>query len=301
MVPILRSRSGQGLLGDEMSIFMKTVFSSVIFWPGMALIGVLGFSGCETYSFGPPIVIDEKAREVLEQMSDKLAGGGDMTLRASRVTDRELADYLAVPTRATAEVMVSGPNRFRAEIREPGALQSAYFDGATLTLYHHNENLYGSERVARGTIGGALDVIEKRYGFMPPLADFITGNPYDSLTAHMKSGRYVGVETVGGVKCHHVAATGDEVDWDMWVSVGDLLPRRYVVRANGMEGRPEWRTDFLSWDFASQFPEGHFTFTPPAGADEIRMLREGEELEEITIQERLVEPMRRSPGSVRKG
>jgi hypothetical protein len=248
------------------------------------LTALFVLSACESLVPGPSIAIDDKAQELLKGMSDRLAASQRMTLRTSRVTDDELAEYLAVPPAATADVMVSAPNRFRAEIREPGAMQSAYFDGSTLTLYHHGEKLYASERVPGRTIGGALDAIEKRYGFMPPLADFIVVNPYDSLTGHMKSGRYVGLETVGGVRCHHLAASGEEVDWDLWIGAGDLLPRRYVVTANIIESRPKWRTEFLSWNLASEFPEGYFTFTAPAGADEIPMMREGDELKQISIE-----------------
>jgi hypothetical protein len=276
---------------DEQTLLMKTIFSHLSHWSwmGFMVTWVLASTGCETLLTGPPIVIDDKAKGFLTQMSDKLSGSQEMTLRASRVTDRDLAEYLAVPTRATAEVMVSAPNRFRAEIVEPGAQQSAYFDGLTLTLFHHGEKLYASERVARPTIGGALDVIEKRYGFMPPLADFIVVNPYESLTGQMETARYVGLESIGGVRCPHVAATGAEVDWDLWLSADDVLPRRYVVTANIIESRPEWRTDFLSWDLASVFPEGSFTFTPPAGAEEIRMLRTDGELEEVSIELRGLE------------
>lgn len=236
---------------------------------------------CEVITPRGPMEVDAKAQTVLQGMSQTIGGREAMTFRASRVTDRELADFLSVPTTSRMEVMVSAPNRFRGKVSDPLNVQSAFFDGSTLTLYHHGENLYASERVARGSTSGALDVIERRYGFMPPLADFVVLDPYENLTRYMTSVTYRGEEWMGGVRCDRVSAVGEEVDWDIWVGVDDRLPRRYTVVAKELEGRPQWRTDFQGFDFGDGFPEGHFTFVPPEGSHEIPMLRQGDDADDV--------------------
>ncbi|MEM7145369.1 MAG: DUF2092 domain-containing protein [Verrucomicrobiota bacterium] len=252
-----------------------------VLWMVGVVTVLIGVSGCETLGPQGPEEVDAKAAEVLTGMSETIGGREAMTFRATRVTDRELADFLNVPTSSRAEVMVSAPNRFRAKISDPATVQSAFFDGSTLTLYHHGEKLYASERVARRSTSGALDVIERRYGFMPPLADFVVLNPYENLTRYMTTVTYEGEEWMGGVRCDHVSATGEEVDWDIWVGVKDRLPRRYTVTAKEMESRPQWRTDFKGFDFGAGFPEEHFTFVPPEGAHAIPMIRKGDDTEDV--------------------
>ena len=64
---------------------------------------------------------------------------------------------------------------------------------------------------------------------------------YEGLMAEATQGRYVAMEDVGGVRTHHLAFRGREVDWQIWIEDGDRpLPRRYLITTKWMTGAPQF-------------------------------------------------------------
>lgn len=62
-----------------------------------------------------------------------------------------------------------------------GTARTLFFDGQQATLLDEKTNLYASVAIA-GTNEEMLDALHEKYGFAPPLVDFLVQAPYADLT-----------------------------------------------------------------------------------------------------------------------
>ena len=65
---------------------------------------------------------------------------------------------------------------------------------------------------------------------------------------------------IDGVDCHHLAFRNTEVDWQIWVAVGDKpLPKKYVITSRWITGAPQYSTT-MSWNLTPDSLDNIFTF-----------------------------------------
>jgi hypothetical protein len=107
-----------------------------------------------------------------------------------------------------------------------------------------------------------------------PGSDLIYKNAYNILTEDVISGFYIGMSVVGGVKCHHLAFRGNEVDWQIWIEEGNKpLPKKFIVTSKWMTGAPQFTVTIKSWNLSPKLADNMFTFVPPKGAQKIDFIR----------------------------
>ena len=127
-----------------------------------------------------------------------------------------------------------------------------------------------------GTINQVVAQIDEKYGFTPPLAEFMLSDPYGALKPRIKSQAYKGKETVGGVECHHLSLSGDVADTELWIGVADLLPRKLVATFKNREGGPQLQANFSDWNLAATLRDNFFTFVAPKDAESVEMVTEAQ-------------------------
>lgn len=215
--------------------------------------------------------IEPTTDELLHKMSDKLRGAQEFTVTGKRTMDPALAPGRPVNAEITFELSVRRPNQLMARMEGNETKRSFYYDGAHCTLLDETKNVYATTEGA-GTIDAMLDGMQEKYGFTPPLADFLVQDPYADLTREVQSGREQGRETVAGVECRHLAFSQEGADWELWLAMDDFLPRKFVLTKKDMPGQPRMEVEFTKWDLASHLQTGAFTFQPPPGAQKIEML-----------------------------
>ena len=132
-----------------------------------------------------------------------------------------------------------------------------------------------------GTIDEMVDQLDRRFGFTPPLAEFLLNDPYLKFSQQMQRSVDQGQETISGTACDHLTLTGEIADADIWIAVADRLPRRFVATFKDREGSPKLTIDFSEWNLAATLEEALFVFDPPADAEEITMAP----VEDATISE----------------
>jgi hypothetical protein len=211
------------------------------------------------------------AEQVLQQMSDKLKGAQQLTFKASRQVDAAILEDGDLLQNAQIEFAVARPNRIKARSSSGQSVRTLYADGKTVVLSDEDMNLYTSVPSA-GTIDEMVAGFDEKYGFTPPLAEFLLNDPYKKLSSQIQTSTNKGIETMNGVECHHISATGELVDADIWIAAGDSLPRRLVVTFKQREGSPQMKADFSDWNLTAKLDDTHFSFTPPNGAEKIDML-----------------------------
>lgn len=136
-------------------------------------------------------------------------------------------------------------------------------------------NLYATVPVP-GTIDEVLAKIDEKYGFTPPLAEFILSDTYRALDSKIKSKSFKGTENVAGVECHHLSLGGDAADSELWIGTADLLPRKLVATFKNREGSPKLQANFSNWNLAAPLDDKIFSFVAPKDAEKVEMVTEAQ-------------------------
>jgi hypothetical protein len=173
----------------------------------------------------------------------------------------------------SANVIISRPNKLRAERRGDLIDQFFYYDGKTLTLYNPSDKVYATEP-APGTIEELLDFARESLGLTVPVADLVYRNAFPLLMQDVTFAVVVGKAVIGGVKCDHLLFSRLGVDFQVWVAdSGKPLPYKYVVTDTGNPGRLSVSTVMSDWNVAPAVADDRFAFVPPQGSKAITFIR----------------------------
>jgi hypothetical protein len=221
---------------------------------------------------GDPPAIEAKADQVLRQMSEYLNTLEQFTFHAENSVDTLLSSAQKIQRGRSVDVSIRRPNRLRADIKSDIFDQQLFYDGKSITLYGKKVNYYAAIE-APENIESALDEAEQSFGLSAPVADLIYRNSYDILTEDVQSGGYIGLSTVLGVECHHLAFRAEETDWQIWIENSKTpLPRKFVITSKWIASAPQFTALMTNWDVSAQIKESLFTFVAPAGAKKIEFL-----------------------------
>jgi len=225
----------------------------------------------------PPGEAETKAeaidpREILRRMSDFLADQKQFRVESEHHYDEVLSTGQKVRLSSRRAVSIRRPDAVAAEVIGDGHDKRFTYDGRTLTVFDRDRNMYASAPMP-DTIDGMLDTMAERYGAVIPAADLLYSDPYKAIGANVKGGRYIGLHEVGGYPCHHLAFTGDVVDWQIWIQDGARpLPRLVLLTYKTLTGQPRYAMAVSEWVLDTPLPESLFRTTPPSGAERIEMV-----------------------------
>jgi len=217
--------------------------------------------------------VDPAATQILKRMTDYVGSLKEFSVR-TQVTLEDLLDSgQRIDVDVSASVILSRPNKLRAERRGDVIDQVFYYDGKTLTLYNPSDKVYATER-APGTIEELLDFARESLGLTVPAADLVYRNAFHVLTHEVTFATVVGKAAIGGVKCDHLLFSRPGVDFQVWVAdTGRPLPCKYVVTDTGTPGRLSVTTVMSDWNVAPAVAAARFSFVPPKGAKPITFMR----------------------------
>lgn len=219
----------------------------------------------------PKPVIEPRARAILKEMGDYLKTAPAFTFHSEVAYDQVLATGQKLQFGASTDVAVRRPNRLRAERRGDLENRQFWYDGKSVTMLDVNENVYATF-AAPPVIDAALDFAMETYRISAPLADLLYTDPYTTLIEKVESGFYAGLHSVGGVRCHHLAFTQKNVDWQIWIEDGkQLVPRKVVITYKNVPGSPQFTAVISKWDFNVRLANRLFVFIAPEGADRVEM------------------------------
>jgi hypothetical protein len=230
--------------------------------------------GCPAFAqdSGSVRTIEVKADKVLRQMSEYLNTLEHFSIHVESSADALLDYGQKIQLGRSVDVNVWRPNRLMADIKGDFIDQQLFYDGKQITLFGKRVNYYATMEVS-ATIESALDYAEQSFGLVAPAADLIYQNSYDILTEDVQSGGYIGLSTVLGVECHHLAFRGKETDWQIWVENSETpFPRKFVITSKWMAGSPQFTALLTNWDASAQLKDSLFTFTKQDKAEKIEFL-----------------------------
>jgi hypothetical protein len=146
--------------------------------------------------------VDPAATKILKRMTDYVGSLKQFSVRTQNTLEDLLDSGHRVDFDISANVIISRPNKLRAERKGDVISQVFYYNGKTLTLYNPSDKVYATEP-APDTIEKTLDFARETLGLTVPVADLVYPNAFPLLMQHVTFAKVVGKSVIGGVKCDH--------------------------------------------------------------------------------------------------
>ncbi|HYR07711.1 MAG TPA: DUF2092 domain-containing protein [Longimicrobium sp.] len=245
---------------------------------GAAVLAVLAAVALAAAFTDPAAAVDrgreaaaqDSAEILLRRMSGRLAASPGLTVDAVRQVDAALLEGRAVPESASIHLELRRPDRLYVLSTGTDLERHLYFDGQNVTVYDAVRKLYAIEPV-QGTIDDLIRTLDERYGFVPPLAEFLANDPWTFIEPQVATARLTGTQVINGRQCRQLAVTGEVANATIWLTPRTDLPCGLIATFTQVEGNPRVRAGFSNWNLRAEPDDSRFRFTPPPGARRIPM------------------------------
>jgi hypothetical protein len=239
---------------------------------GLAAISLVVCAACGPREPGTEAERLARGRELVEQMSARLAAATAVTATTTEVRDIVRVSGAKESVSQTGVYTVRRPDRFYVKMTGGRGLET-WYNGKTLTIAAHPDKVFAQAPMPE-TIDRTLDAIAERYDMALPMGDLFYSSAAKALLSDTARGGYVGKENVGTTPAVHLAFKDVGVDWDVWLPVqGDPLPLRLKVVQKGRTGQPAADITFTSWDFAPKITDATFVPEVPAEYEGIALVQ----------------------------
>jgi hypothetical protein len=216
--------------------------------------------------------VDPAATKTLKRMTDYLGSLKQFSVRTQSTIEDLLESGHKVDLDVSSSVIVSRPNKIRAERKGDLTDQVFYYDGKTLTLYNPSDKVYATEP-APGTFEGLFKFMYESLGFLVPVSDLLYRDAFPLLMQDVTLAKVIGKTFIGGVKCDHLLFSRPGVDFQVWVTdKGQPLPRKYVVTDTTTPALLSITMVVSEWNTAPGVSDARFTFVPPQGVKRITFM-----------------------------
>lgn len=216
---------------------------------------------------------DAEAREILLNMADFLSKAPAFSVTIRSGYDAIQADGQRIEFGERRQILLQRPDRLRIEgERSDGDRGLIVFDGQGITAFKANDNVYA--RVAKpGTVDDAVVYLVRDLQMTLPLARMFLADFPQDLEKQLTAAHYVEENHLFDAPTDHLAVRSTEVDMQVWIAQGEQpLPRRVILTYKNAPGQPQFRADFADWNMSPSVDDAGFSFTAPAGAEQIPFL-----------------------------
>ena len=238
-------------------------------------VGVAGLAaGCTR---APETLTTEAARAkgdvLLKEMSKNLGALQTFAYSADEVRE-DVKGGSKVERRATRRVVMRRPSALTFTSKGDAVDLVAWYDGKQVTLVSNTDKVW-----ARGpmppTLDEALDFISAEYAIQMPTADLLYSSPYDAVMTPDTTGGWVDVQTIGTLRCDHLAYQQPVVDWEIWLSEDRRLPCRARIVYKNEPGQPTVTVTYSGLDLSPAVSGDTFVAKIPEGYQRIKIMRYG--------------------------
>jgi len=215
---------------------------------------------------------DPKADETLKAMSDYLGSLSSFTMKSN--IDSEIIDLKGqkIQLSSSANLAIQRPGKLNVKRQGSLANFELYFDSKVLTIFSKDRNSY-YQLSEPGNIDKVLDTMRNSLDLDAPGADLLYKDSYSGLMANIVSSDYLGTGYVNGIECHHLTFREDQIDWQLWISVGDKpLPMKYIITTKWITSAPQHSVRFDGWNTQADIKAERFIFSAPKNAKKLETL-----------------------------
>jgi hypothetical protein len=217
-----------------------------------------------------PATDQRAARAILMRMADYLSQLPAFSVRIDSSYDVVQASGQKIEFGERRQLILNRPNRLRVDTeRSDGHRSVAVFSGAELVLVDVTGKVYASAPQPGALDESILHLVSDLRMRLPLAMLLMTRLPAE-FERRVRSVDYVEKTALFGVAAHHLAARGDTVDMQVWVSEGvHPLPLRVVLTYKDEPGEPEFRAQFADWNVAPAIADTTFRAPIPEGAQKV--------------------------------
>jgi hypothetical protein len=217
----------------------------------------------------PAPIIEQYALDRLKQMSDKLVSAHSFTYRSNSFIELQAVTGQFLTFFVDADVALQRPNKLRVDVAGDVSSFQLYFDGAKVSAYDPEKNLYAVSGSIT-TMNELLDFVMNKAQMNFPAADFMYSDPYAVMTKNLTHAIVVGPSMVNGVPCEHFAYMEPGINWEIWIESGkNALPLRLAMTYKQIPNFPRFLVEFSDWKLNSKMKSDTFVFKIPPNAKQI--------------------------------
>jgi len=215
--------------------------------------------------------ITPEARAAMEKMKTALNNAQSISLAAEISRDETLSYGYKLQHNEHVTMDLQRPSKLKVDVSGDLKNRTYYYDGANFTVLAKDLNVYGKKPV-QGTVRELVEELLDR-GVDMPLIDMLYNGQAGDLLDDVRVGIVVGDAVIDGEAVTHLAFRQPDVDWQVWLSKGNGLPRKILITTRYSVGDPQYQA-ILRWNSAPKFAADQFTFTPAKGMTEIPLDKE---------------------------
>lgn len=230
----------------------------------MLCIGMILTAASQVWAQG----LNKRALDELKLMSDTITGAKTVRFEALSMVPVKSPDGVWINLYGSSSVVMQGPDKLFASTAGDFAARDFYFDGKNITAYSPSKNIY-AVKTAPATIDDMIREEHKANGKSFPYANILIAEPYTVMTEDMESAIYVGQSTIGGVKTKHLVFSNKGVDWQIWISEEDHLPRLVVATYLDDAREPSYTVKFKNWKLNEPVEAKEFVFNNATNAAKV--------------------------------
>jgi hypothetical protein len=236
-------------------------------WAGVGLLLALTAFGPMLHADQPPgAKLDEKAKEAMKAMGEFMTNLKEFALEAEETIDEFHDSGMKVQMSQVRRALVCRPCFIHSTVVGDGLDRCFFYNGKTATIFERDKNMYITVPVA-DTIDKMMDELHLKFEVTVPLAELLMTRPDAMMMEKVDTAHYLGEHVVDGMKCHHVACSQRDVDWQVWIETGARpLPKKLVITYKRVRGEPQYMAVIKKWDLQPKMEKGCFDFTAPPGA-----------------------------------
>lgn len=219
--------------------------------------------------------LDPQAIAELKKMTTFLDRNTQVTIKVRSVWEAIQESGMKLQFQADQEIRIKRPNQIcTVSKRNDGTSRKLWYDRNTLTHLNVESNTYAQLTVPE-TINEMLDHALEHHDIpTPPMLDFLYGDAEASFMSEITDALYVGECVQAGRKCHHLAFSQPDLDYQIWIPTeGDPLPVKYSITWKNEPLLPWFTAYFLEWNTEPTFPDGSFAARVPKGAKRVEVSR----------------------------
>ena len=222
--------------------------------------------------------VDTVAVDILDKMSATIGDLSSCSVNVNANYDIVSRELGLVKHSDEEQVYLHGPNKLLVRSEGDKGARSFYYDGAMLSYYSMDKNQYGQVPL-QDSLVQMMDTVNKLYGIDFPIADFFYPTFVDDILAESRELVYLGLTTVDGKECFHIAGVGKDKTFQFWINHDAFfLPAKVVIVYNEGGQNRQYEATLNDWQVNPNLPDAIFQFIPPHSAQRLKLVALGETL-----------------------
>lgn len=187
--------------------------------------------------------IDADTKEIVEAVSASLAAAESIKVTGTRSVDEALLGSSSGKEEVDFELSFVRPNKLHVSTVDEAGTRLFLYDGATVSLVEKEQKLYATADLEAPDITALAEAMSKRFGFYPPVAEFLAANPAEQLLDNVTEGT---MTTAGDNTL--LAFAQEDLKWEMLIAGDSKLPLRLTIHHTEIEGQPQFEVIFSEWE-----------------------------------------------------